>query len=135
MKRTNLKLAALGAATLAAGAVGLTSAYASTGTAPAASASVSQTDGDNVDVQQGDQTTPDLPGAKPEGGEVSTPESSVTATSVQPAASISLTSSVTAPKAEQPSVESGTEAASAESDGPGGHQDSGNVDHQFDGNE
>jgi hypothetical protein len=124
MKRMNLKLATVGAAALAAGAVGLTSAYATTGHTSIAPASGSQTDGDNVNVQQGDQTTPDVPGAKSESGEASTPESGVTATSV------------TAPKAESRSVtESATEAPSAESDGPGGHQDSGNADHQFNGNE
>lgn len=133
MKRKNLKLAAVGAAALAAGAVGLTSAYAANGptTAPAG---VSQTGGDNLNVQQGDQTTADVPGAKPESGEASTPESAVTATSFQPVASVRSTS-VTAPTAEKPSSETSTEAPSAESDGPGGHQDTGNADHQFNGTE
>jgi hypothetical protein len=66
-------------------------------------------------LQQGDQTTPDVPGA----AEIPDP-------SEKPTTSAATTSG------EKPAT---SETATA-NDGPGGHQDPpGNVDHQFDGQE
>ncbi|HEV7523989.1 MAG TPA: hypothetical protein VGP92_03450 [Acidimicrobiia bacterium] len=112
MNRTR-KLLAIGATVVGFGGAGIIAAAAqsSTTTKPAVVTPAPAKDGDTV--QQGDQTTPDVPGAS------ETPEPAVK----------SATAKATA--AETPGTE--TETAN---DGPGGHADApGAVDHQFDGQE
>jgi len=101
--KKNLKLAGLGLAVVTVGALGVGSAIASP-TTSAPGMMHSTTDGDNV--QQGDQTTPDVPGAPAE-----------------------------APKQVAVAPESASSESSAPSDGPGGNADQGNADHQFEGTE
>ncbi|MDX6241871.1 MAG: hypothetical protein QOG10_6695 [Kribbellaceae bacterium] len=118
LQRRTITVASVGAAAIL--AVGLTAGAASaTGSTPATKttvgqlSSVSKAAPDTDNVQQGDQTTPDVPG-------VASPEKA---------------------GAEKAGTEkAGTEKAGAEtpdaSDGPGGHADApGTVDHQFRGQE
>jgi len=114
MNRTP-KLLAIGATVVAFGGVGAVAAVAQASTSTKPSVVTPAPSKDTDTLQQGDQTTPDVPGA------VETPDPSE-----KPATSAASTSG------EKPAA-SETETAN---DGPGGHQDPpGNVDHQFDGQE
>ena len=79
----------------------------------------SSTSGQQVDVQQGDQTAPDAAGT--------------TATETAGAEAPETTAEAASGAAEAP--ESATEAGGTETDGPGGHADAAgaNVDYQFQG--
>ena len=101
-------------------------------------AQVAAPDTDNV--QQGDQTTPDVAtgSTAPDPVEASTASApTVAKTAVKAPAASSETSA--GETASEPTSETAAETAtpeSAASDGPGGHQDpAGNVDHQFNGTE
>jgi hypothetical protein len=114
MNRTR-KLLATGATVAAFGGVGAVAAVAQTSTSTKPAVVTPAPSKDTDTLQQGDQTTPDVPGA------AETPDPSEKPT----------TSAVTT-SGEKPAT-SETETAN---DGPGGHQDPpGNVDHQFDGQE
>jgi hypothetical protein len=127
-----VKIAGLGAAALLAAAATTGAASATAGsavhtTAIHQAASVTQAGPDTDNLQQGDQTTPDVPGAT----DASDPADA-------PAGKKLAVAQTAGPTAEKPGTEApdnGTEKESA-SDGPGGHADApGAVDHQFQGNE
>ena len=82
---------------------------------------------DTDTLQQGDQTTPDVTGAR-----LASAVKTVKAVSASTAKAAEKTASETAPEGTE-----GSEAAGTESDGPGGHEDPAgqNVDHQFEGAE
>ncbi len=87
------------------------------------------TDADNVQVQSGDQTTPDTNATGAAGAIV--PAMAVTATGNK-----ATLSSGAATGAESATETSGETGSATEADGPGGHADpAGNVDHQFNGEE
>ncbi len=107
---------------------------------------------DTDQLQQGDQTTPDVAGAaaqaEPIGpdtdqlqqGDQTTPDVAGAAAAAAGASTTKVAATKAAPeKVSESSAEApdGTEASGTESDGPGGHQDpeGQNVDHQFDGEE
>jgi hypothetical protein len=115
-------------------------AVVSTGTSIPAHpvAQVAAPDTDNV--QQGDQTTPDVatgstapdPVEAPTG---STPAAAKTVVNAPAASSDTSAGETTSETASETAAETAT-PESAASDGPGGHTDpAGNVDHQFNGNE
>jgi hypothetical protein len=112
------KLLAIGATVVAFGGVGAIAAVAqtSTTTKPAPVTSTPSTPSADPDkLQQGDQTTPDVPGA------TETPDPAEKSTAA--------TSAVPAEKSATPESETAN-------DGPGGHSDApGAVDHQFNGQE
>jgi hypothetical protein len=109
------KLAATAAAVLALGGAGATTAMAATHghSSPRAVASAEPTSPDHDSLQQGDQTTADAAPAR-----------------------AAVAHSSTSSERSSPEGESGTEAESAVSDGPGGHADpSGTVQYEFSGNQ
>jgi hypothetical protein len=114
MNRTR-KLLAIGATVVGFGGVGAVAAVAQTSTSTKPAVVTPAPSNETDTLQQGDQTTPDVPGA----AEIPDP-------SEKPTTSAATTSG------EKPAT---SETATA-NDGPGGHQDPpGNVDHQFDGQE
>jgi hypothetical protein len=143
-----MKLSRFRAPALAAGAVlmisgaGIAFAQSPSTAAPLATAPTVQSEpieavgADTDTLQQGDQTTPDVPGAGVTGSTVSTVKSAPRVISVAAAPAAAAPAEPTTPEtgAETPETGTGTEAAS---DGPGGHADPAgqNVDHQFDGEE
>jgi hypothetical protein len=114
MNRTR-KLLAIGATVVAFGGVGAVAAVAQTSTSTKPAVVTPAPSKETDTLQQGDQTTPDVPGA------AETPDPSEKPT----------TSAATA-AGEKPA----TSETETTNDGPGGHQDPpGAVDHQFDGQE
>ncbi|MDQ1456576.1 MAG: hypothetical protein QOH28_2196 [Actinomycetota bacterium] len=129
MRLTHKLIGAAGVALAFAG-VGTTAAIAGAGasSSPAIKPAVqtaAPTAADTDNVQQGDQTTPDVPGASE---------------SPDPTAKTASATVKAAPVAPEPTTAETEKPAASEtespSDGPGGHEDTGtNVDHQFDGQE
>jgi hypothetical protein len=114
MNRTR-KLLATGATVVGFGGIGGVAAVAQTSTSTQPAVVTPAPSKDTDTLQQGDQTTPDVPGA----AEIPDP-------SEKPTTSAATTSG-------QKPATSETETAN---DRPGGHQDpTGNVDHQFNGQE
>jgi hypothetical protein len=112
MNRTR-KLLAIGATVVGFGGAGAVAAVAqtSTTTKPAV---VTPAPAETDTVQQGDQTTPDVPGAVEKADPAEKPGTPEAGTAEKP----------------------GTSETGTANDGPGGHADPpGNVDHQFDGQE
>ncbi len=137
IKKTIATVAALGA--LALGGAVFAQAQSGQGTAapPVQSASESATAPDNDNIQSGDQTTPDQPGAASAGESVGSPDTdNVQAgdqtTPDQPGtASSSTTSEQSSTESEQPGAES-----ASNNDGPGGHADepdNANANYEFQG--
>jgi hypothetical protein len=120
-----IKLTVVALATAGVGLVGVNTAFAGTPhTAPKAPAVHPATDGDNV--QQGDQTTPDVPGA------VEAPEATST-TSARQSASVTSAPAASAtgetPGTETPDATESSASESGTSDGnDGGHADPEGVD-------
>jgi hypothetical protein len=153
IQRRTAGIIGVGAAALLATAVGTGAASAATGTSSpvihqVASAAAPDTD----NLQQGDQTTPDVPGATEKADPADAPDAGTAklatyrqVVSKAPAEKPGTEVADGNEKAgtEKPGTEvkdSGTEQPGTETadgnDGPGGHADpAGAVDHQFEGNE
>jgi hypothetical protein len=135
MRLTHKLIGAAGVALAFAG-VGTTAVIAGAGaSSPPAIKPAVQTavPADTDNVQQGDQTTPDVPGAA-ETPEPAAKSAAVTVKSASLAAKAApVTPEPTTAETEKPAA---SETASP-SDGPGGHEDpaGANVDHQFEGQE
>jgi hypothetical protein len=130
IQRRTVKLAGVGAAVLLAAAATTGAASATAGSAAHTTvykaASVSTTAGDTDNVQQGDQTTPDVPGATDAAG-----------TSAKKLATTAAPTATEKPGTETPGTAEAPSSETGPSDGPGGHADpaGSTVDHQFQGNE
>ena len=147
IQRRTAGIIGVGAAALLATAVSTGAASAATGTSsPVIHKVASATAQDTDNLQQGDQTTPDVPGATEKADPTDAPDAGAaklaTYRNVVSKAATEKPGTEVADGNEKPRTEvadgnekPGTETADG-NDGPGGHADpAGAVDHQFEGNE
>jgi hypothetical protein len=129
-----VSIAAILSAAAVGGGVAQASAAQNAGAKPATEVAQS-TDTDNV--QQGDQTTPDVPAVHPASARVATHVASVSKTTSH--VTVSKARGATASESAGESTGQGAESSSeseAANDGPGGHQDPpGDVQHEGGNNE
>jgi penicillin-binding protein 1A len=158
IQRRTAGIIGVGAAALLATAVSTGAASAATGTSSPVIHKVATAAAQDTDkLQQGDQTTPDVPGAKEKADPTDAPDAGAAklatyrnvvskAATEKPGTEVAdgnQKAGTEKPGTEKPGTEvkdSGTEKPGTETadgnDGPGGHADpAGAVDHQFEGNE